>query len=338
VNLAELIKTAVNEHETVFVNADGKVHDRNKTVGGSEGWQCMRKTWYVKNNQPFDGGYVESRGYFIRGHVMEDVVVDLIKKQLDQGVWDYRYTGKDQVTLVDGQVSATPDGLLVNMIDWEEIVVEIKSLDPRSNFDKPKPQHVFQAQQQIELFNRCTAHKPERALLVYIDSADYAHVVQHEVERDPGVLENVEARAHEIFSAPSADLLPAEGKYSDECRYCGFTKACGEAVINHFPSDTTDNLAPELLDEIHDLIDTFNDADSEIKELTKLKGEAQEKIKTFLRQNNLKAVKDDTFTISYNMVAGRKSLDTDALINDGIDLENYYKVGPQSERLTIKVK
>ncbi len=37
------------------------------------------------------------------------------------------------------------------------------------------------------------------------------------------------------------------------------------------------------------------------------------------------------------LVAGRKSIDTDALEDAGIDIEPFYRTGRESERLTIKV-
>src|SRR5690606_30579618 len=97
---------------TEFRTADGALHDRSQTVGGSENHTCIRRLWFAKRGTAPDPGYRDNWGFFQRGHTVEDWLVGLITDALPEG---YRllYTGKDQRTLVSGRLSATPDGLLV---------------------------------------------------------------------------------------------------------------------------------------------------------------------------------------------------------------------------------
>src|SRR5262245_2051864 len=91
--------------------------------------------------------------------------------------------GDDQQTFRSGESSATPDALVIDLRPDEiaalglpknsnTIVVEFKSIDPRVYIDEPKPEHVFQVQAQIGLLREWTNHRPEHALLVYINASD----------------------------------------------------------------------------------------------------------------------------------------------------------------------
>jgi len=333
--LSAAIKQAINQNQTVFTTQAGEPLNRLLTVGGSEAHQCIRKTWFCKNEHPHDSAYVENKGFFIRGHAIEDTVVDLLNSVLPDN-FEYLYTGNDQRSLVDGQVSATPDGLLRNKDTGEEIVIEIKSLDPRSNFDKPKDAHIFQAQLQTELFNKLTKHAPQRAVLIYVDASDYSHVVQFDVERCESVLVGTHTRAKMIFTATNPTTLPAEGKYSGECRYCPYTTACGEAVIDSFPTDKIDDLTEELENKLGWFVNERQGADANIKKNTKLKGSLDERIKLLLRDHNIKACRGEDWSISYASIAGRKSLDTSSVEDAGIDLSPFYVLGKPSDRLTVK--
>ncbi len=334
--LKTIILNTASHRKTAFFKEDGSHHDRNLTLGGSEVGMCIRRSWFAKHGEPTDPDYIEGWGFFARGHLVEDWVVNIITEGMPSGA-EYLYTGGRQTTLIDGQVSATPDGLYVTE-DGEEVVVEIKSLDPRSNMDKPKEQHIFQAQLQIELFNKLTNHSPNRAVLIYVNASDFSQILQHEVERDEETLLQAHRRAKQVFTSNDPSLLHAEGAWGDECRYCGYTEGCGNAVINSYPSDKTPTLPLELEEELEEMVMERNNTDLEIKELTVEKKQIEEEIKTFLREHNTKGAKNDLWSVSYSLVNGRKSLDTKAVEDAGINLEPFYKSGRQGERLTIRVK
>ena len=330
---------------THFRTADGALHDRSLTVGGSENHTCIRRLWFAKRDTSPDPGYRDSWGFFQRGHTIEAWLVGLIQDALPEG---YRllYTGDSQRTLISGRLSATPDGLLITS-EGEAVVVEIKSLDPRSNLDAPKHQHIHQVQIQMGLFRETTEHRPERALLLYVNASDFSHIVEHQVEFDPGRYAEARNRADRVFDTPRAADLPAEGAWDDSCRYCPFTQACGVAVVEAAPrhsyaQGTSTDLEPADLDTLKSLVIERDGVACEIDELSRDKKILEERIKLELRRHDLKKVDGEGWSISHSLVAGRRSLDTDtlekALDAAGLDLDDFYKIGRESERLTIKVQ
>lgn len=336
--LKQILQDYIAGTQTTFYRADGSVHDRSQTIGGSEVGQCIRKMWFDKNGAEVDKGYVQNNGFFVRGHNVEDWVTSTAAASLPDGD-QYLYIGDTQITLVDDRVSATPDGLYITA-DGEEVAVELKSVDPRTNLDKPKDQHVFQNQLQIELFHKLTDHSPTRGVVTYVNSSDYNHIIEHPVERDKTVLEAAHNRAEQVFNASHPlDLMP-EGAWGDECRYCQFTSVCGNAVIKTFPTDecNADDFAEEVIDEFTKLIRNRDRLAQEKKTLDIQQKEIEELIKRQLRSEDVKKIKSDDWTISYSMTAPRRTLDTKAATAAGIDLEPFYKTGKSSERLTIRVK
>jgi hypothetical protein len=328
--IADRLKDYASRKKTVFVNTDGGVHDRSTTVGASESYACLRKVWFDKNQPVESDGW----GFFARGHLCEEWLVDHIRKSIPDD-WQLLYAGDDQVTLKNGRLSSTSDGLLVT--PDEDIAVELKSLDPRSNFDKPKPQHVQQMHVQMGMYREKTGHRPERGLLIYLDASDFSHIVEHWIEYDPAVYANAKRRADQVFTAPHAASLPAEGALANECRYCSHTEPCGQAVVQSYP--TGDDAVPEDgVQTLDELVHERAGLVAEMDDLKTEKGVLEERIKVLLRQYNARAVKGDDWSVSYALIAPRKSLDTKALEAAGVDLEPFYKEGKPSERLTIKVR
>lgn len=334
--ITNIISGTVASRETEFFKEDGSTHNRAETLGGSEIGQCLRKNYFSKSAHPTDEGYVENWGFFQRGHTVEDWVVDVIKDGLPDN-WQYLYTSHDQVTLIDAPVSATPDGILITEDD--QIVVEIKSLDPRSNFNSPKEHHVEQAQLQIELFHKLTEYRPTRAILLYVNASDYSHIVEHEVERNEAMLVQAHNRAGQVFNATTPTELMAEGVWTDSCRYCGYTQSCGEAAINALPEAVqSEPFQEELVEELDQLIRDRHIA-KEIQDEAKVEQKRiEEKIKIQLRRSKAAKIRANNWTISYGKVNGRRTLDTKAIEQAGIDLDPYYKQSPASDRLTIREK
>lgn len=331
-----LLDTGANR-ATTFTTASGGVHDRTKTIGASENYSCIRRLWFAKNAPEAENAdHRPAWGFFQRGHTVEDWLVGLIRESLPDG-WQLLYVGADQTTLVDGVISATPDGLLITD-EGEEVAVEIKSLDPRSNLDSPKLAHVHQMQVQMGLFSELTDHRPVRGVLYYVNSSDYSNIVEHHVEFDPGTYSEARERAERVYNTKRPHLLPAEGAWDDTCRLCPFTNACGEAVMSALPTGDNTPLEPEDLDVIKALVMDRHDADVEIKALTTDKKRAEEQLKVELRRLGLNKIRGEGWDIGYTKVAGRSSLDKDALTEAGINLDHFMRKGRDSERLTIKVK
>ena len=336
--LKRILQHVIANNETNFIRADGSVHDRSQTLGGSEVGQCIRKSFFDKNGYTLDEGYTQNRGYFARGHNVEDWATSTTAANLSDGEL-YQYIGDDQITLVDGRVSVTPDGLFTST-DGTETAVELKSTDPRTNLDKPKAQHVLQNQLQIELFHKLTDHRPTSGVIVYVDASDYNHIVEHPVERDPSVLDAAHTRANLVFDTKDPmDLMP-EGAWDDECRYCGYTQACGNAVVHAFPTDTKQaNLFDDqLIESFNQLIARREKLKTEQHNLNTEQKSIEEKIKQQLRKENATKIKSVDWSISFNLIKGRRTLDAKAAEAAGIDLSPYYTTGKSTERLTIKTQ
>ena len=327
--LTDLLHRAAAARSTVFVGADGEVHNRTTTVGASESYSCLRKVWFDKHTPAPLSGW----GYFARGPTCEEWLVGLLRQAIPEE-WSLLYAGSDQVTLKLGRLSSTSDGLLVT--PDEEIATELKSLDPRSNFASPKPQHLQQMQVQMGMYRELTRHQPERGLLLYMDASDYSHIVEHWVEYDPEVFAHARRRADLVFDTTAATHLAAEGALAGECRYCAHTEACGQAVLEGFPTEQAEELPPEGAEALTGLVIERQGVLDEIEDLKLEKGLLEERIKLVLREHNTRTAKGDGWSITYSRIAGRKALDTEAL-GKAIDLEPFYRSGKDSERLTIKV-
>ncbi len=105
------------------------------------------------------------------------------------------WAGEDQRTLVDGYISATPDGLIVNrsnqdvtiegfvLAPGECIGVEIKSIDPRINLMDAKAEHIGQVHVQMGLIRACTEYRPNVVVVIYIDASffDDIEIFSHHV-------------------------------------------------------------------------------------------------------------------------------------------------------------
>lgn len=220
---------------------EGFAHDRTKTVGASEIGGCARMVGYRKSSTPVDEGYDDSTGAAARGDIMEDGwSAPLLRMAVEAIGGTLLWAGQqNQMSLVNEKafVSATPDGLAVNMpkdclkkygiddimkgIDaklkssgavLDCIVIEFKSYDPRSNVSKfPKPQHVDQVNLQMGLIRstdfvdektgELVRYAPTYGIIVYTDASDYTKmhvaVVQYDHKGYLGQL----TRAKHIMTA-----------------------------------------------------------------------------------------------------------------------------------------
>src|SRR4029077_15119299 len=127
-------------------------HDRSNTVGASEIGQCIRKTWFSKHDIQRDEGYIDRYGVRLRGTLIENHY--WVPAMQAAGAL---YTGQFQKTVMDGYLSATPDGIMPDLKreclthlgvpdigPSRCIALETKSIDPRVNLTEAKSEHVFQ--------------------------------------------------------------------------------------------------------------------------------------------------------------------------------------------------
>ena len=244
------------------------------------------------------------------------------------------HAGKDQITLRDDLISGTPDGVLKTPTG-EYVGLEIKSIDPRSNLTKPKAAHLQQVNVQMGLWRATNKYEIDRTYLLYVNASDYEDIRVFEVEYDAALYQRQKERAKEIFETAPA-LLPAEGAYDGECRYCAFTQACGEAVLVTMPQKKNPELSDDQLDVLKALATELKQQETRLADTKALIGELKERLKVFLREADARSYTGDWFEISYARVKGRETLDKKALEEAGIELSPFMKKSDDSDRLTIK--
>ncbi len=326
--LASRLQETAAKRTTKFKTHKGDEFDRSAFLTGSEAWNCARQIWFSKHRDVDlkSGGW----GYFERGHHMEDWVVDLIK----EAGYELFYAGDEQVTLVLDRLSATPDGLLVDKD--EHVVIEVKSIDPRSQQPLPKHEHVMQVQMQMVLFNRLDDFKatPKKAWIIYVDASDYSKIQMFEVKYDPGAYVGLVDRANMILKANDPMNVPAEGKVDGSCKFCRFTEECGEAIIESLPFGSAD-LEGSDESALMGLCDVRTQWHTAEKNAAKERKTIEENIKELMTKLNRALAEVGKYRVSYTEVAGRRTLDKVELEKDFGDLEDYYKVGKPTTRLSI---
>jgi hypothetical protein len=172
-----------------YANATARVfEDRAQSVGASEVGQCGRRIFWLKNEDdpahsaPRDSDYEDTWGARTRGSVFEAHFWEpALRRRFGNNLL---YAGADQQTLTSEFLSATPDGLLIDLPrdalaalgiadigPDRSLLVECKTSDPRAAFDAVKPEHAFQAQCQLGLIRELTKHRPDYALISYSDAS-----------------------------------------------------------------------------------------------------------------------------------------------------------------------
>lgn len=312
-------------------------HDRLNTVGASEIGGCLRKTWFAKNEQPQDASYEDRYGARLRGNLIEDhYVVPGLRASLPEG-WQLLFAGEDQRTLVDGYLSATPDGVLISDAG-ECFYLEIKSIDPRVDLKTEKAEHSFQTQAGMGLVRHATPYRPDKALIPYIDASFLDDITEFTVPFDAAIYRAAKDRARLVMTTEHALGLPPEGKLSggDECKYCPWSSHCAAVAVAGMPKEETKPLGDNALAEFEALRDLEKDWAEREQHAAKKHAEMRERIKESLREHGVRKVTGDGWSISYSLVKGRETVDIKAAEAAGIDLSAYRKVGDPADRLTVK--
>lgn len=324
--------------------------DRLNTVGASDVGQCLRKTWFAKNEQPRDPGYVDRYGARRRGDLIENHwVVPAILSGTENNGTRFLYAGREQRTFVDGYLSATPDGLLTGVprdcLSWigvsdigaECIVVEIKSIDPRVDLKIEKPGHSFQVQAQIGLLRHATEHKPAYALISYVDASFLDDIREFAVAFDPAIYTVAKRRARQIMTATAALELSPEGKLSGggECKYCPWSSHCATVTVAGMPDAGRPVLGDNAAAELKELRDRERALNNNKEDLALEHAQACEAIREFLRLNQVRGHRGDGWSVSWASVKGRTTLDKSAAEAAGLDLSQYEKTGKPGDRLTV---
>jgi hypothetical protein len=210
---------------------DGKMLDRTRYVTSSEAGFCIRRIWFSKNITLPEGKV--KWGFFERGHSHEAWLVSKLH-QADCEL-KFKFVGDEQVSFYAGYQSGTPDGVAYNYETNETILLEFKSIDPRTKVSAlPKKEHVLQTIQNMDLVEECLDIVFDYAVIAYFDASDYSMVYEFMIDRSNpkvgDVMVALEARAERVMKATSADELEAEGMYNGGCKYCPFTSQCSASV------------------------------------------------------------------------------------------------------------
>lgn len=344
----EMFNAYVANHQKVWG------HDRAKTVGASETFACIRKTGFGKRGAEFgyeqDADYENRWGAMERGNLIEDHwVVPVLDEELPEGV-GLLWAGDDQATFVQEPVSATPDGLMTELtkdafenygiddIKSDCALVEIKSIDPRVTLKEAKDQHFGQVIMQIGLIREETEWKPEYGILIYVDASFLDAMKYFIVKFDEQTYKTGKIRSAKVFDVDKLEDLEAEGKLSDDCKYCPWVMSCYEVSKEAMPENTDySNLPVDTLDQLLLLVEKERVQDALEKEAKEEKELLRANIKQVLAESEVRMAGDERFKVSWVMQKGRSTFDKAAAIVDGVDIEKYQKVGPGFEKMSIKL-
>jgi hypothetical protein len=229
--LKPLLSRAVAQSVSLWPAYDGTMLDRSKFITSSEIGGCAREARYKKDFPP-QGGLSEW-GYAERGHAQEAWIVQKLNS-LSDAEYTFEYLGEAQRSFYEGVQSGTPDGVAYDCDG--NFGMEFKSIDPRFRIaNLPKPPHVSQVLQNVDLLQRCTGLAFEGAMLSYTDASDFSKVTEFWVDTtDSSAMEEtikLRVRAEWIMSAASPADLPPEGVHKDLCKYCAFTAKCSDAGL-----------------------------------------------------------------------------------------------------------
>ena len=332
---------------------------REQTVGASDVGQCARAVYFAKYEHDMDfgasrnPGAVDGWGARQRGTTYEECFWEpaLRAKYGDRLL----FAGSQQETFALGFLSATPDALLIACEDDAladlgvphlggdgSIVLEGKTIDPRTRLDGPRLAHVFQAQVQLGLIHVLTRHCPEYALISYTDASFWDEVREYPIRRDPKIFETAQRRAAQILTAKSAHALPPEGWIAGgrECERCQFSLACGNFRSTAIPAQVVEP-SPEFITEIVGLARHAKRLEDEADLAFAAHRTAQQDIKDRLSANNVRRIDGDGVKLTWSAVKGRPSYDMKAIREAaaaaGIDLAQFETTGAPSDRLDIRI-
>jgi hypothetical protein len=326
--------------------------DRMNTVGASEVGQCARKIFWVKNEDdtahgaPRDEGYVDSWGARARGTIFENHFWEpALRERFGERL---KFAGAEQKTFMDGFLSATPDGMVVDLTPEERAEIgvdtdcanfECKTSDPRTNLTEAKGPNVFQTQVQMGMIREGTEYRPTHAILSYTDASFWSDVKEFVIPFDPALYETAKQRAVTIMTATNAADLKPEGWIAGgkECNYCPFTKACGIERRN-LPFQDIAPVDPQFAEEITQLARQLKVFEAARDGCDQSFRDLQETIKARLREKNVKKIPG---VVSWSPVKGRAGYDNKAIkqaaIDAGVDISKFETQGEPSDKLVIQI-
>jgi hypothetical protein len=229
------------------------------------------------------------------------------------------------------------------MVEGKWILLEFKSVDPRTNLDAmtaPKPQHAAQVQQNMWLLNMHD-YTVDEAMVLYVDASDFQRHKQFNVAYDNGdMARRAEVRAAILFDTDVMDL-PAEGLTNNGCTYCAFKEECSAIQVAKGEKRKSDKpsmpvFAPRGITES---VREYGSIKEQIKELEARADDLAATIKEYATGENQMEFDTAAYSVKVTEVAGRKTLDTAAYAKaTGVSADGFYKVGKPTIRLEVTAK
>jgi hypothetical protein len=342
-----------------FAATHGRAFEaREQTVGASDVGRCARQVYFEKHEHDPDFGSprnpdgADGWGARLRGTIFETYFWEpALRAKYGERLL---FAGQQQESFALGFLSATPDGLIVALepdaltslgvpdLDGDgSIIVEAKTIDPRTRLEGPRLAHTYQAQVQLGLIHALTRHRPEYALISYTDASFWDLTYEFPIRRNPAIFETAQRRAAQILTARTATALPPEGWIGGgrECERCPFSRACGN-VRAAVPVDAVEP-SPELAAEIAALARQARQRETEFDGAVAAHRAVQQDIKDRLSANNVRRVNSGGVRLTWSAVKGRPSYDMKAIREAataaGIDLTQFETTGTPSDRLDIRI-
>lgn len=226
--LANLIREGVNLQVKRWPTYTGEELDRRNFVTASEVGGCLRQAYLTKRTPMKESG--DGWGYAERGHAVEAWIVDKINTALDNKAheWEFLNIGQNQVSYHYNFQSGTPDGILLRTVSNHALVLDIKSIDPRTNRKNlPRKKDIKQVHQNADLLRKCLNLNVVGAILFYMDASNFEDSVQKNIDLDENLIRLMEERARRVMTAKDQSDLPPEGLLeANGCKYCPVTSLC----------------------------------------------------------------------------------------------------------------
>lgn len=337
--------------EHIANNQKSWPQDRRLTVGASECFSCIRKTWFTKLGEKRgvkkDTWYEESWGAMERGNVIENhYIVPAMVEGLRRRGMDLIMAGDGQDTIIDDIHSATLDGLIINaprdllsnygLEDMEAdcCVLEMKSFDPQVKLQYEKPVHRGQTQMQMGLVREKTEYKPKYAVLMYVNASWLDDIRIFIIPYDDAVYQEGRKRNERVFNTRSAGSLQPEGKMDGTCTYCPYTEACSKATISRVPpkiaaltKKQTAAQDADFIAELEPLVLARIEAANAESDAEKRKKMLNEEIQQVLIKKGTSRAVGENWKVGYSTQKGKKTLDKGLMIEAGLDPEDFMSEG-----------
>lgn len=356
VKIADPIDFRAGFNSAMAANQKVWAHDRSQTVGASEAASCWRQNFFKKRHPELADQAEETDpewGHTERGNLIEnEFVVPTLKHMFGED--KCFYMGEDQKTFVDGRLSATPDGVVVDLpfnalahygienIVSGEIATEVKSFGgdhaaPRKRkegdkvFYEARPKHTAQNIVQMGILQRKTNYQPQFGVVLYVNPVNLKDIRVAAVRYDDKVYQNLKERAEAVF-APDKEAkdFPAEGQLTGDCKYCDFCNACSAVEIARNPNANlpTDKFDPATQQRLRELTTKVAEYRKREKVQEKEKKVYENELKNLLMELGTNRAAGDGWSTNLVQYKGRKSLDKDKLVEEfDIDLDEYMVEG-----------